>query len=49
MNNGVQLPNNKNIVILRLTQEMLLAFRIEDRVETLTFEGEVFVSLGKIY
>jgi len=36
-------------VILRLTREVLLAFRFEERVETLTFEGEVLVSVGKIY
>ena len=42
-------PTIKDIVILCLTRELLLTFRIEEIVETLTFEGKVFVSVGKIY
>lgn len=42
-------PTINGTVILRLTRELLLTFRIGESVETLTFEGEVFVSVGKIY
>lgn len=43
MKNGVQLlaPQGKNKVIIRLTQEILLAFRFDERVATLAFEVEV--------
>lgn len=37
------------IVILCLIWELLFIFCIGESVEMLIFEGEVFVSVGKIY